>query len=313
MIAAVRATDWLDGLPPLRGTVSRNADLAKFTWFHVGGTAQVMFRAADVEDLRAFLGAKPEEVPVTVIGVASNLLVRDGGVPGVVIRLDRGFAGISIDENTVRAGAAALDIVVSRNARDAGLTGLEFLSGVPGTIGGALRMNAGAYGREIKDVLVAAEAAAPDGALHRLSNSEMGFSYRHSGVSEDWIFVAAYLRGEPGNATEIAQRMSRIGSARKESQPMRARTGGSTFTNPPGGKAWELIDAAGCRGMRRGGAMMSEVHCNFLINTGNATAEDLEQLAEDVRQRVREDSGVDLQWEIRRVGIPAPHTAGGRR
>ena len=303
----------IERLPEVRGRLSEHVPLAGITWLRVGGPAEVMFRPADSEDLAAFLAAKPDDVPVTVIGVGSNLLVRDGGIPGVTIRLGRGFTTVATDRAEIRAGAAALDLNVALTCRDAGIAGLEFLSGVPGTIGGALSMNAGAYGREMKDVLVAAEAAAPDGVLHRLSNSEMGFSYRHSGVSEDWIFVAAYLQGEPGDATEIAQRMSRIGSARKESQPMRARTGGSTFTNPPGRKAWELIDAAGCRGMRRGGAMMSEIHCNFLINTGNASAEDLEQLAEDVRQRVREDSGIDLKWEIRRVGIPAPHTAGDRR
>ncbi len=313
MMPITRFPRLIERLPEVRGRLSEQVPLAGITWLRAGGPAEVMFRPADSEDLAAFLAAKPGDVPVTVIGVGSNLLVRDGGIPGVTIRLGRGFTTVAIDGVEVRAGAAALDLNVALTCRDAGIAGLEFLSGVPGTIGGALRMNAGAYGREMKDVLVAAEAVAPDGAPRRLSNSEMGFSYRHSGVSEDWIFVAAYLQGEPGDATEIAQRMSRIGSARKESQPIRVRTGGSTFTNPPGGKAWELIEAAGCRGMRRGGAMVSEVHCNFLINTGNATAEDLEQLAEDVRQRVREDSGVDLQWEIRRVGIPAPHTAGSRR
>ena len=311
MMPIARFPRLIERLPEVRGRLTEHVPLAGITWLRVGGPAEVMFRPADSEDLAAFLAAKPDDVPVTVIGVGSNLLVRDGGIPGVTIRLGRGFTTVATDGNEVRAGAAALDLNVALTCRDAGIAGLEFLSGVPGTIGGALRMNAGAYGSEMKDVLTGAEAVAPDGRLHRLSNAEMEFSYRHSGVSEDWIFVAAYLQGDAGVASEIARRMSRIGSARRESQPIRARTGGSTFTNPPGGKAWELIDAAGCRGMRRGGAMMSEVHCNFLINTGNASAEDLEQLAEDVRQRVRAESGIDLQWEIRRVGIPAPHTAGG--
>ncbi len=312
MMPIARFPRLIERLPEVRGRLTEHVPLAGITWLRVGGPAEVMFRPADRDDLAAFLAAKPDDVPVTVIGVGSNLLVRDGGIPGVTIRLGRGFTTVEADGVEVRAGAAALDLNVALTCRDASVAGLEFLSGVPGTIGGALRMNAGAYGREMKDVLIEAEAVAPDGTLHRLPAAEMGFSYRHSAVSEDWIFVSAHMRGEPGDATQIAQRMSRIGSARKESQPMRARTGGSTFTNPPGRKAWELIDAAGCRGMRRGGAMVSEVHCNFLINAGNATAEDLEQLAEDVRQRVRESSGIDLHWEIRRVGVPAPHGAGGR-
>ncbi len=309
MIAAVRATDWLDDLPPLRGRVSRNAALAKFTWFRVGGTAEIMFRAADVEDLQAFLAARPEDVPVTVIGVASNLLVRDGGVPGVVIRLDRGFAGISVDGNTVRAGAAALDIVVSRNARDAGLTGLEFMSGVPGTVGGALRMNAGAYGSEIKDVLRRAWAMHPAGVVHELSNAEMGFGYRHCGVPEGWIFTEAEFAASPGDAADIARRMDEIGASRTDSQPVRSRTGGSTFANPPGARAWELIDAAGCRGLRVGGARVSEQHCNFLINTGDATAADIEALGEEIRRRVKDNAGIELQWEIRRIGVAAGEAA----
>ncbi len=300
-------------LPEVRGRLTENVPLAGITWLRVGGPAEVMFRPADRDDLAAFLAARPDDVPVTVIGVGSNLLVRDGGIPGITIRLGRGFTTVETDGSDVRAGAAALDLNVALTCRDGGITGLEFLSGVPGTIGGALRMNAGAYGREMKDVLVEAEAVARDGSVHRLSADEMGFSYRRSSVPEEWIFVSAHMRGEPGDPVQIAQRMSRIGDARKESQPIRARTGGSTFTNPEGHKAWELIDAAGCRGLRRGGAMMSEVHCNFLINTGNATAEDLEQLAEDVRQLVREHSGISLQWEIQRVGIPAPHKAGDRK
>lgn len=297
--------DWIDALPPLRGRLRRDADLAKITWFRVGGPAELMFRPEDPEDLQTFLAAKPQDVPVTVIGVGSNLLVRDGGVPGVVIRLGKGFAKISATGNLLRAGAAAPDLYVARAAREAGLTGLEFLCGVPGTVGGALRMNAGAYGGEVKDVLWRAWVMHPAGVLHELNNSEMAFGYRHCGVPEDWIFTEAEFAGTPGDRAEIAARMEAIGGTRMDSQPVRSRTGGSTFANPEGGKAWQLIDAAGCRGLRRGGAMVSEQHCNFLINTGDATAEDIEKLGEEVRRRVRETSGVQLRWEIRRIGVPA--------
>ena len=313
MMPIRKSSRLIDRLPEVRGRLSENVPLAGITWLRVGGPAEVMFRPADSDDLAAFLAVKPDDVAVTVIGVGSNLLVRDGGIPGVTIRLGRGFTTVETDGVSVHAGAAALDLNVALTCRDARIAGLEFLSGIPGTIGGALRMNAGAYGREMKDVVTEARAVAPDGTLHRLQIDELGFSYRHCGVPEDWIFVSTSMRGEHGINTEIAQRMSRIGSARKESQPIRARTGGSTFTNPPGAKAWELIDAAGCRGMRRGGAMMSDVHCNFLINTGNASAEDLEQLAEEVRRRVHEATGVRLEWEIRRIGVPAPHTGGASR
>lgn len=297
--------DWVEVLPPLKGRLQRNADLSKITWFRVGGPAEVMFRPEDMEDLQTFLAAKPTDVPVTVIGVGSNLLVRDGGVPGVVIRLGKEFANISVEGNLLRAGAATPDLYVARVARDAGLAGLEFLCGVPGTIGGALRMNAGAYGDEVKDVLRRAWALDSAGTLHVLSNAGMDFSYRHCGAPEDWIFTEAEFEGRPDDQAEIAARMEEIGETRMDSQPVRSRTGGSTFANPEGAKAWQLIDAAGCRGLVRGGAMVSEQHCNFLINTGDASAADIEGLGEEVRRHVRENSGIELRWEIRRIGVPA--------
>jgi len=293
----------INRLPKVRGSYSANVQLAKYTWFKVGGPAEVVFRPADAEDLTHFLLNKPEDVPVTVIGVGSNLLVRDGGIPGVVIRLGKGFAKIETENDIIRAGSGALDILVSRHAAEANLTGLEFLSGIPGTIGGALRMNAGAYGHEMKDVTLNAMAVDLQGNLHGLTNDELGFSYRHSDVPEDWIFTEVRLQAKPGNANTIAARMAEIKSYREESQPVRTPTGGSTFANPEGHKAWELIDKAGCRGLKRGGAMVSEKHCNFLINTGGATAADLEGLGEEVRRRVFETSGVTLKWEIRRIGV----------
>ncbi len=306
MMAALKHTpSLLDRLPRVRGRYAANAPLAGVTWFRVGGPAEVMFRPADADDLAAFLAGKPADVPVTVIGVASNLLVRDGGVPGVVVRLGRGFVDISASGETVHAGAGALDLNVALVARDAGVAGLEFLSGIPGTIGGALRMNGGAYGGEMKDVTVSAEALDAQGGLHRLSVKELGFSYRHCAVPEDWIFIAAELRGRAGDRAAIQARMDEIAAAREESQPVRTRTGGSTFANPAGHKAWELIDKVGGRGLRRGGAQVSEKHCNFLINTGDATAADIEGLGEELRRRVRETFGITLEWEIRRIGVPA--------
>ncbi len=299
------ATRLIDRLPPVRGRLSENADLAKVTWFRVGGPAEVMFRPADRDDLLAFLAAKPADVPVTVIGVGSNLLVRDGGVPGVVLRLGRGFAEIKPDGNDILCGASALDLNVATAAKLAGIGGLEFLSGVPGTIGGALRMNGGAYGKETKDVLIWAEAADPRGQVHRLEAEQLGFGYRHSAVPEDWIFLGARLAGYADAPETVAARMAEIQQQRADSQPIRTRTGGSTFKNPPNAKAWQLIDRAGCRGLTRGGAMVSEKHCNFLINTGGATAADLEGLGEEVRQRVQAACGVELEWEIRRIGVPA--------
>jgi len=311
MIAMPRRTDRLiDRLPPVRGRYTENAPLSRTTWFRVGGPAEVLYRAADAEDLAAFLAARPKDVPVTVVGVGSNLLVRGGGIPGVVIRLGRGFTEIATGETEIRAGAAALDANVALASQRASIAGLEFLAGVPGTVGGALRMNAGAFGGEISDVFVSAQAVDPSGAIRTLGPTEMGFGYRRSAAPEDWIFAAAVLRGCPGDGAAIAARIREVQTTREERQPTRTPTGGSTFKNPDPAvsgdrKAWELIDAAGCRGLTRGGAQVSEKHCNFLINTGAATAADLEALGEEVRRRVFAETGVRLEWEIRRVGVPA--------
>ena len=290
-------------IPGLRGRLSPGAPLANVTWFRVGGPAEAMFRPADLEDLQIFLAGCPADVPITVIGVASNLLVRDGGVPGVVVRLGRGFTEITVSGPLVSAGAGALDVHVARVAGEAALSGLEFLVGIPGTIGGALRMNAGAYGGDMKGVVHHAVALDRRGDLHRMTPAEMGMRYRHSDVREDWIFTGAMLAGVPGDKSAIAARMAEIDAARSTTQPVRARTGGSTFANPEGHKAWELIDAVGGRGLRVGGAQVSEKHCNFLINTGEATAADLEGLGEEVRRRVRDRFDIELRWEIRRIGV----------
>jgi UDP-N-acetylmuramate dehydrogenase len=289
----------------VRGELVADAPLAPLTWFRAGGNAEVLFRPADADDLADFLAGTPDDVPVTVIGVGSNLLVREGGVPGVVIRLGRGFMNISVEGMRVRAGTAALDVAVSRAAQEAGIAGLEFYRGIPGSIGGALRMNAGAYGGETKDVLVEAIAIDRKGRRHVLKNTDMQYSYRHSGAADDLIFVEAVFEGRPGDKDEILAKMNEITSSREATQPVRTRTGGSTFKNPEGHKSWQLIDAAGCRGLKHGGAQVSELHCNFLINTGDATASDLEALGEEVRRRVKETSGVTLEWEIRRIGVPA--------
>jgi UDP-N-acetylmuramate dehydrogenase len=298
----------IDRMPPVRGRLTADASLANVTWFRVGGPAEVLFKPADADDLGDFLAGCPADVPVTVIGVASNLLIRDGGVPGVVIRLGRAFVDIAVNGPEITTGAAALDLNVANAARDASIAGLEFLSGIPGTIGGALRMNGGAYGRELSDVVVSATALDRSGNPHTLSREDLGLSYRHSNVPEDWIFTSAILRGYPGDHAEISHRMHEIATSRAESQPVKARTGGSTFANPPGEKAWALIDRAGCRGLIIGGAQVSEKHCNFLLNLGTATADDLESLGEEVRRRVHETSGIELRWEIRRIGVPAPGT-----
>ncbi|MCB9959566.1 MAG: UDP-N-acetylmuramate dehydrogenase [Rhodospirillaceae bacterium] len=294
-------------LPAVRGRLTADAPLGKTTWFRVGGPAEVLFRPADREDLAAFLAGCPADVPVTVIGVASNLLVRDGGVPGVVIRLGRGIADIVPDAaaGRVTAGAAALDVNVAKVARDAGLAGLEFLAGIPGTIGGAVRMNAGAYGGEVVQVLEWAEVVDRAGQVSRRSTAQLGLSYRHSDLVDGEVVTAALFRAEPGQREEIGARIVQITEARGATQPIRSRTGGSTFANPPGEKAWALIDRAGCRGLRLGGAQVSEQHTNFLINTGDATAAELEALGEEVRRRVREMSGIELRWEIRRIGVAA--------
>jgi UDP-N-acetylmuramate dehydrogenase len=297
-----KANRLLERLPKVRGTLTENAPLDRETWFRAGGPAEVLFRPADRDDLIKFLRDKPRDVAVTVIGLGSNLLVRDGGVAGVVIRLGKQLAEIDVDGEEVSAGAGAGDVAVSSAARDAGLAGFEFLSGIPGTIGGALRMNAGAYGREMKDAFVECKALDPDGGLHKLRAEQMGFAYRHCAVPEDWIFTSAVMRGSREERSVIEARMAEIRRQREESQPMRTRTGGSTFANPPGHKAWKLIDDAGCRGLRIGGAMVSEKHTNFLINTGDASGSDLEELGEEVRRRVANTSGITLEWEIRRIG-----------
>ena len=293
-------------LPELRGRLVANQPMAELTWFRVGGPAQVMFTPLDADDLAYALAHLPSGLPVTVVGVGSNLIVRDGGIPGVVIRLTaKGFGGIeTLGEGRLRVGAAALDKRVATAAAAAGLAGFEFLSGIPGTIGGALRMNAGAHGSEMKDIVREAHAVGPDGARRVLSLADLGFTYRKSAVAEGVIFTGAVLVGSPGDPAEIAARMAEIARHRETAQPVRARTGGSTFKNPPGTSAWKLIDAAGCRGLRVGGAQVSELHCNFLLNTGDATAADIETLGETVRQRVLETSGVTLAWEIKRIGVP---------
>jgi UDP-N-acetylmuramate dehydrogenase len=296
----------IDRLPAVRGAMTADARLSDYTWFRVGGPAEVLFQPADRDDLLDFLAAKPADVPVTVIGVGSNLLVRDGGVRGVVIRLGKSFGQIErAGDQMIRAGAGAIDPAVSAFARDLGLAGLEFLTGVPGTIGGALRMNAGAYGGDMQAITVSATLVDGKGELKQLTAEEIGFSYRHTEVPEDWIFVEATLRGHAGDPAEIAAKMAGIRAAREDSQPLRTRTGGSTFANPPDTSAWKLVDEAGCRGLRVGGAQVSEKHCNFLLNLGDATAADIETLGEEVRARVHATSGIDLRWEIRRVGDPA--------
>jgi len=305
-------TPLIDRLPKVRGKLREGAQLAKVTWFQVGGPADVMFRPKDEADLADFLKGKPEDLPVTVIGVGSNLLVRDGGIRGVVIRLGRPFTDVVVEDGAVHAGAGALDLNVAQTAQMNGIAGLEFLSGIPGTIGGALRMNAGAYGTEIKDVLVSATAIDGSGNIHTVTPDEMNMTYRHCGVPEDWIFTSAVLRASSGDPEDIAKRMDEIQKSRAESQPIKSRTGGSTFANPVPKRAWEVIDAAGCRGLKIGGAQMSEQHCNFMINTGNATALDLEQLGDEVRRRVKEHSGVELRWEIRRIGERLGHSIIGK-
>ncbi len=290
-------------LPSVRGRYRENADLSKLTWFQVGGPATILFKPADVEDLQHFLRELPQDIPVTILGAGSNVLIRSGGIEGVVIRLGSGFLDIQFyDDYSVSVGAGVLDRTLALLAQEKSLGQLEFLSGIPGTIGGALRMNAGAYGTEIKDVLRSADVIDPKGQRHKLSPKDLHFSYRHCGLPEDWIFVGAHLQGVQSDSSVIGEKIQAIMTQRNDTQPTRARTGGSTFANPPQHKAWQLIDQAGCRGLKRGGAMVSELHCNFLINTGDATADDLESLGEDVRQRVLETSGVSLEWEIRRMG-----------
>ena len=286
-----------------RGRLLANQSLAELTWFRVGGPAQALFMPDDEDDLSSFLANLPGEIAVTVIGLGSNLIVRDGGVQGVVVRLGRGFGEVAVEGLDVRAGAAVPDVKVARAAQEAGIAGLSFLRGIPGAIGGALRMNGGAYGRETKDALIEARAVDRAGRIHVLANADLGFTYRHCSVPDDYIFTQATFRGERGDQVVIAAVMEKITELREATQPIKSRTGGSTFKNPPGGKAWQLIDAAGCRGLRLGDAQVSEMHCNFLINLGSATAADIETLGETVRARVKESSGVELEWEIKRIGL----------
>jgi UDP-N-acetylmuramate dehydrogenase len=291
-------------MPALRGRLLANQPLAGLTWFRVGGPAQALFMPEDEDDLAYFLGHLPVGIPVTVIGLGSNLIVRDGGVPGVVVRLGRGFNDVTTEHDyRVRAGTAVPDVKVARAAQEAGIAGLSFMRGIPGAIGGALRMNGGAYGGETKDVLIEARGVDRSGRLRVYTNADMGFTYRHCGVADDVIFTQALFAGRPGDPTAIAAEMNTITESREATQPIKSRTGGSTFKNPPGRKAWQLIDAAGCRGLIVGGAQVSELHCNFLINLGEATAADIETLGETVRRRVKAKSGVDLEWEIKRIGV----------
>jgi UDP-N-acetylmuramate dehydrogenase len=290
-------------MPELRGRLLANQSLAELTWFRVGGPAQLLFMPEDEADLAYFLNNLPAEIAVTVIGLGSNLIVRDGGIAGVVIRLGRGFSELAVEGLQIRAGTAMPDVRVAKAAQEAGIAGLSFLRGIPGGIGGALRMNGGAYGRETKDALVEARAVDRQGRVHVLSNADMHYTYRHCGAPEDYIFTQALFRGERGDPAAIAAEMDKITESREATQPIKSRTGGSTFKNPPGQKAWQLIDAAGCRGFRVGDAQVSEMHCNFLINLGAAKAADIETLGETVRRRVKESSGIDLDWEIKRLGV----------
>ncbi|MEZ5828301.1 MAG: UDP-N-acetylmuramate dehydrogenase [Hyphomicrobiales bacterium] len=293
-------------LPELRGRLGAETALKDYTWFRVGGPAEVLYAPADEADLAYFMKHLPADVPVTMIGLGSNLLVRDGGIEGVVIRLGRGFGDIKIEEGArLRAGTAVPDVKVARAAADAGISGLSFYRGIPGCVGGALRMNGGAHGKETCEVLVEARAVDRRGNIHVLPVADFHYRYRHCGAPEDYIFTEALFQGEPGDPATILVEMDEIAAYREEVQPIKSRTGGSTFKNPPGKKSWQLIDAAGCRGLSVGDARVSEMHCNFLINEGSATAADIETLGETVRARVKETSGVELEWEIKRLGIPA--------
>lgn len=299
-------------IPKLRGRITRDAMMADITWFRAGGPAKVLVSPADEADLATFLAALPADVPVFVVGLGSNLLVRDGGYPGVIVRLGKGFSDIVVEAgNRLRVGTAVPDVKVARAAADAGIKGLSFYRGIPGSIGGALRMNAGAHGRETTNVLVSARAVDRSGTVHVLSHADMGFTYRHCGVPEDWIFTEATFAGEAGDKAAILKEMDEVAEYREKNQPIKERTGGSTFKNPPGHSAWKLIDAAGLRGFRVGGAKVSEMHCNFLINDQGACAEDIERLGETVRARVLAHAGIQLQWEIIRLGEPLPGHAVG--
>jgi UDP-N-acetylmuramate dehydrogenase len=305
MMAAQRAIDWRDELPTPRGRASYDAALGASTWFRVGGAAEYLLRPQDENDLAAFMAGVPPELPVTMIGAASNLIIRDGGIAGIVVKLARGFSEITIEADGIVAGAAALDITIAEHAAAAGLAGLEFLSGIPGSLGGAVAMNAGAYGAEMCDVLDWAEIVGRDGSVRRYTAADLALSYRHAHLPPGGIVIRARLMARPGDPATIAAAMAAIKTSREASQPIRARTGGSTFRNPAGHKAWQLVDQAGCRGMSIGDAQVSEKHCNFLINRGAATAADLEALGDAVRARVLAETGIELLWEIKRVGVPA--------
>ncbi|MCW6511115.1 UDP-N-acetylmuramate dehydrogenase [Lichenifustis flavocetrariae] len=297
------AGDLRRAVPGLRGALVGAAPLAPFTWFKTGGSAEALFTPADQDDLATVLAAVPREIPVTVIGLGSNLIVRDGGVPGLVVRLGKGFSEIHVDGTHIRAGAAAPDVKVARAAADAEIDGFAFLRGIPGSIGGALPTNAGAHGGDMAAILVEAHGVDRSGGPRTYSRDDMGFSYRHCAVSPDVIFTHVLLQGRHGDAEAIQAEMNKVTAAREASQPIREKTGGSTFANPPGHSAWKLIDQAGCRGLTRGDAQVSPMHTNFLINRGAATSADIEGLGEEVRRRVRETSGIELRWEIRRIGI----------
>lgn len=293
----------VEAKPDLKGKLTQNAPLAPLVWFKSGGNADWLYEPKDVEDLQGFLAALDPQVPVMALGLGSNLIVRDGGVPGVVVRLGKPFAKVTaIDAVTLDCGGGASGILVSSTARDAGIAGLEFLRSIPGTVGGFVRMNGGAYGREVKDILVDCDVVIRSGEIARLPLAELGYAYRHSELTDGSIVVAARFRGEPGDPQAIQAEMDRISAAREASQPLRSKTGGSTFKNPDGHRAWALVDAAGCRGLTLGGAQVSEKHTNFLINTGTATSAEIEALGEEVRARVKQTQGVELQWEIKRVG-----------
>ena len=291
-------------LPPVRGSLKADAPLAPLVWFKAGGAAQWLFEPQDGDDLSAFLRNLDPAVPVMALGLGSNLIVRDGGVPGVVVRLGKPFAKVErLDATTLTCGGGASGILVSSTARDAGISGLEFLRSIPGTVGGFVRMNGGAYGRETRDILVEANVVLRSGEQVMLSNADLGYTYRHSTLPEGAVVVSATFRGHPGEPAAIQAEMDRIAAAREESQPLRSKTGGSTFKKPAGHKAWQLVDEAGCRGLTIGGAQVSEKHTNFLLNTGDATSADIEALGEEVRRRVKEKSGIELEWEIQRVGL----------
>jgi UDP-N-acetylmuramate dehydrogenase len=302
-------TNLLERLPTVRGEYVENSPLSRYSWFRTGGPAEVLFKPKDADDLAAFMDGKPDNVPVTVIGVGSNLLIRDGGVAGVVVRLGKGFSCVSVRQDHILAAGGALDVSVAAAARDAGLAGLEFLTGIPGTIGGALKMNAGAYEREMRDIVLYVRVVDNEGNQRHMRADELDFDYRHTNLPDDWIVVGVVMQGVRGDRGVIARRMEQIRTEREDTQPVRTKTGGSTFRNPDpvdsgGRKAWQLIDDAGCRGLVRGGAMISDKHCNFLINTGDATSDDLEELGNDVQRRVFGRTGVEIHWEIRRIGMP---------